>query len=134
MSDIEKNVRIAAPIEKVWAALTDPEAIRGWMGEDSKVEVDLEVGGCYQLFGGDTTGKFTHVSRPHTLEYTWRQGEWKKAWPDSVVRWELKRSGKGTQVHLTHDTFPNQTERDGHDEGWDTYWLEPMKDWLESKA
>jgi glutathione S-transferase len=134
MKDIEKNVKIAAPIDEVWIALTSPAAIRGWMGDDSKIEVDLKVGGRYRLFGGDTTGAFTHVNRPNTLEYTWRQGEWLEEWADSLVRWELKSSGKGTQVHLVHSQFPNAEERDSHDEGWDMYWLGPMKDWLEGRA
>ncbi len=76
MTDIEKTLTIAAPVEKVWAALADPQAIRAWMGDDSTVEVDLKVGGRYRLFGGDTTGAFTEVAPPHALEYTWRQGEW----------------------------------------------------------
>ncbi len=132
MTDIHKDLIIAAPIEEVWAALTEPKAIRGWMGEDSTVEVDLRPGGNYRLFGGDTTGKFIRVNPPHALEYTWRQGEWQSEWPDSVVRWDLSRSGTGTQVRLTHSQFPNEEERDSHDEGWDTYWLEPMKEWLET--
>ena len=132
MTDVEKNVIIAAPIEKVWAALTDPQAIGAWM-DDEAVKVNLKVGGRYKFFGGETTGEITALAPPHTLEYTWRQGEWLKEWPDSVVRWELKPSGKKTRVHLTHRRFPNQSERDGHDEGWDTYWLGPMKAWLESK-
>ena len=41
MLEVEKHVQIAAPIEKVWAALTDPGSIRGWMGEDSTIAVDL---------------------------------------------------------------------------------------------
>jgi hypothetical protein len=28
--------------------------------------------------------------------------------------------------------IPNKEERDGHDEGWDIYFLKPMKEWLES--
>jgi len=40
MSDIVKNVKIAAPIEKVWAALTDPAAIGGWMGDEKWLESD----------------------------------------------------------------------------------------------
>jgi len=135
MSDIEKNIKIAAPIEKVWEALTDPTAIRGWMGEDSTVEVDLKVGGRYRLFEGDTTGAFTRIEKPNTLEYSWRQGEWDKAWLDSLVCWELSAApgGKGTLVHLTHSQFPNTEERDGHNEGWDNYFLGPMKAWLEGK-
>ncbi len=130
MPDIEKNVTIAAPIAKVWAALTDPEAISGWMG--GAVKVELKKGGGYKFFGGDTTGAFTEIKKPETLEYTWRQKEWKKEWPDSVVRWALKAAKGGTQAHLTHNTFPNKEERDGHDEGWDSYWLAPMKAWLET--
>ena len=132
MTGIEKDVHIAAPIEKVWAALTDPKAIGAWMGDEDSIKVDLKVGGRYRFFGGETTGKLTRIDKPHTLEYTWRQKAWRKDWPDSIVRWELTSKGKGTQVHLVHAQFPNPEERDGHDEGWDSYWLEPMRDWLES--
>ena len=131
MSDVEKKVKIAAPIEKVWAALTDPKSIESWMGPDSVAELDLKVGGKYAVFGGSTTGEFTEIKKPNTLEYTWRQGEWPASWKNSVVRWKLRRSGESTVVHLTHTKFPNKDEREGHDEGWDMYWLEPMKEWLE---
>jgi hypothetical protein len=50
------------------------------------------------------------------------------------VRWELSAAlgDKGTLVHLTHSQFPNAEERDGHDEGWDDYFLGPMKEWVEN--
>jgi uncharacterized protein YndB with AHSA1/START domain len=99
--------------------------------DDDAVEVDLREGGGYRLFGGSTTGRFTRISPPGALEYTWRQKEWQADWPDSVVRWSLAPSGAGTQVALSHTKFPNQEERDGHDEGWDLYWLGPMQEWLE---
>jgi uncharacterized protein YndB with AHSA1/START domain len=134
MPDIEKKVDIEAPIDAVWAALTDPAAIMAWMGEDSEVAVDLRVGGPYQFFYGATTGTFTTIEPPRALAYTWRQHEWPSDWADSVVRWELAPTGSGTHVHLTHDTFPNASERDGHDEGWDLYFLNPMKDWLEAPS
>ena len=54
MAKIEKNVYIAAPIGKVWAALTDREAIESWMGEDSVAEVTLKEGGSYRVFGGES--------------------------------------------------------------------------------
>ena len=133
MSDIEKNLHITAPIEEVWAALTDPAAIDGWM-LDNTVQIELKVGGSYALFAGETTGQFTLVDKPNTLEYTWRQSGWRDEWPDSVVRWELKPSGDGTFVRLVHSQFPNDAERDSHDEGWDVYWLEPMVEWLENNA
>jgi glutathione S-transferase len=134
MADIEKSMRIEAPLPDVWAALTEPEAIMGWMGDDSQVAVDLREGGRYQFFFGATTGTVTHLDPPHALAYTWRQEEWPSDWPDSIVTWQLQPDGDATQVHLTHTTFPNAAERDGHDQGWDLYWLNPMKDWLEAHA
>jgi len=132
MSTVKKKVLIAAPVEKIWTALTRPKAIEAWMG--GPVKVSLRVGGRYAFFGGETTGHFTRIEKPNSLEYTWRQADWPPAWADSHVRWELNPTRTGTQVRLTHDGFPNKVERDGHDEGWDVYWLEPMKKWLEGKT
>lgn len=130
--DIEKNVVIDAAITDVWDALTDPAAIGGWMGDDS-VKVNLKKGGAYEIFSGDTTGYFTDIEKPNVLEYSWRMGEWDDKWADSLVRWELHPFGKKTKVKLTHVNFPSKEERDSHDDGWDAYFLEPMKSWLESK-
>jgi uncharacterized protein YndB with AHSA1/START domain len=134
MADIEKHIHIQAPVEAVWAALTEPAAIMAWMGEDSEVAVDLRVGGRYQFYFGATTGEFLEVDAPRRLAYTWRQTEWQSDWPDSVVGWTLTPRDGGTGIHLTHDAFPNTSERDGHDQGWDLFWLNPMKDWLEAPS
>lgn len=132
MTHIEKRLHISAPIEQVWAALTDPAFIGGWMDDDS-VEVDLKIGGHYQFFGGETTGVFTQIATPNVLDYTWRQSAWETTWSDSLVRWELQSDGSGTQIRLVHNQFPNDEEQNSHDEGWDIYWLEPMRQWLESQ-
>jgi uncharacterized protein YndB with AHSA1/START domain len=129
---IEKEMVIKAPVDKVWAALTDPGTIGAWMDDDS-VKVSLKVGGKYALFGGVTTGKFTAVEMPSVLEYTWRQAEWEKSEPDTLVRWELEPDGKKTKLRLIHSLFADRQGRDDHDEGWDVYFLDPMKEWLESK-
>ncbi|MCJ7513312.1 MAG: SRPBCC domain-containing protein [Anaerolineales bacterium] len=134
MQPIVKDTLIQAPPQAVWAALTDPAAIRSWMGDDSLVEVDLRPGGRYRLFGGETTGAIQTLEPAKLLSYTWRQGEWPAEWEDSLVDWRLTPAEGGTQLHLVHDDFPNQHERDSHDEGWDLYFLQPMKDWLEGRA
>ncbi len=131
MPDIEKNVHIEAPIGRVWAALTDADAMSTWM-EDDTIQIDLRVGGRYTIFSGDTTGTFTEIEKPEILEYTWRQKEWPKGWADSLVRWELARDGQTTQIRLVHSKLPTDEERSAQDEGWMIYWLEPMTEWLES--
>lgn len=134
MADIVKNIRIATPIDKVWDALTNPASIRGWMGDDDTIAVELRAGGHFQFFGGETTGVFIEIEKPNKLAYTWRQGEWQENWPNSLVSWELTPVGQETQVKLTHSQLPNSAERDSHDEGWDIYFLGPMKNWLESQT
>ena len=114
MFKVEKNMAIAAPVEKVWLALTNEQAIAAWMG-DGTVEVDLRISGEYRFFDRQTTGRFLRIQPLLQLDYTWRQSEWKKGWPDSVVHWTLAPAGEGTQVSLTHDAFPNEKERAGHD-------------------
>src|SRR6476469_792272 len=100
--DIVKDVTLPAPIERVWAALTDPSTMQGWIGPDKKRKVDLRVGGKYVIFDGETTGTFILIDRPYLLEYSWRQGTWAADWPDSLVRWELSSDGGETHIHLTH--------------------------------
>jgi uncharacterized protein YndB with AHSA1/START domain len=133
MNDVVKKLTVEAPLVKVWDALTSPQALSAWMNDES-VQVDLRAGGKYTVFGGDTTGSFTRIEAPRHLEYTWRMAEWSKGWKTSHVSWTLRKQGDGTHITLIHSQFPNETERNSHDEGWDVYWLKPMKDWLERKA
>ena len=132
MLDVTKTVTMHAPIERVWTALTEPKSISAWMG--GQVQSDLRVGGKYAYFDGETTGQYTLVEAPQRLEYSWRQSSWTSDWSDSIVRWSLRQIGENTEVRLLHEDFPNEEERDGHDEGWDTYWLIPMKRWLEGNS
>jgi len=129
--EIEKELEIRAPIEKVWDALTDAGSIDKWM-HSGEVAVDLRPGGSYQFFGGDTSGVFTRVMRPHALEYTWRQAGWQADWPDSVVAWDLRPGEEDTtRVHLRHTAFPSEAEAQAHDARWDEYFLGPLRGWLE---
>ena len=133
MQPIVKQRVLRASPHAVWAALTDPAAIRAWMGEDSSVEFDLRPGGRYRLFGGETSGIVQSVEPEQRLVYTWRQAEWPADWADSLVEWTLTAVEAGTHLHLVHDRFPTQQERDGHDEGWDEYFLGPLQEILEQR-
>ena len=129
---VKQRVLRAAP-HAVWAALTDPAAIRAWMGEDATVEFDLRPGGRYRLFAGETSGIVQSVEPEQRLVYTWRQAEWPADWEDSLVEWTLTAVEAGTHLHLVHDRFPTQQERNGHDEGWDEYFLGPPQEILEHR-
>lgn len=132
MTPIKKSLTIAAPIARVWAALTGPKAIAAWMG--GPVTSNPRPGGRLALFGGETTGRYLQVAKPTALAYTWRQAGWPAEWADSRVRWTLRAVRAGTAIRLVHTGFPNLAERDAHAEGWDIYWLGPMQAWLEAPA
>ena len=131
MQPIIKDRLILASPMAVWAALTEPPAIRAWMEPDSPVEFELRPGGSFRLFSGETTGTILSFETGKSLRYTWRQGEWPPEWQDSLVEWTLTAVDGGTRLHLVHDRLPNQQERDGHEQGWDLYFLDPLQQTLE---
>jgi len=81
------------------------------------------------------TGEFTEIVAPTTLAYTWRVANWKDSWVDSLVRWELTPvTPDTTAVYLTHDRLPNISEREGHEDGWENYFLDPVMEWCENRS
>ncbi|MFI5281972.1 MAG: SRPBCC domain-containing protein [Candidatus Dormibacterales bacterium] len=131
-SEVVKEITVRAPLRRVWAALTDNPTIAAWM-DDESARIDPQPGGECSFFEGSTTGHVVKVEAPRLLEYTWRQAEWPPEWADSKVVWELEPIGRGvTRLKLRHSDFPNEAELASHDDGWDTYWLRPMVDHLES--
>ena len=44
---IEQEIVIAAPIERVWAVLTEPAHVGRWFGQGGPAEIDLRPGGSW---------------------------------------------------------------------------------------
>ncbi len=121
---IEKDIVIRAPVEMVWAALTDPGTIGAWMDDDS-VKVTLKVGGSMRYSTASPPGSSRpSKSRPcsNTPGARWNGIRANR------IRWSAgssKPEGKKTRLHLVHSEFADRKDRDDHDEGWDVYFLEP---------
>jgi uncharacterized protein YndB with AHSA1/START domain len=86
--------RIAHPVERVWAALTEPAELIGWWGQ---AEIDLVEGGKFVLRwlntddqgnGAEMHARITRLDPPRLLETT---GDL-----HGVLRWELRPDGAGT--------------------------------------
>jgi len=101
--------------DELWAALTEPEQLRGWLGE---AEVDLRSGGKIVIRFGDTdeeiaAGMIRELDPPRILEYEW-------TFPvetDSVLRLELEPRGNGTLLILDHRRLPAAAAA-GYGAGW----------------
>jgi uncharacterized protein YndB with AHSA1/START domain len=89
----------AAPIEEVWALLTDAERVEEWLGV---ADVELRLGGRFRLLevgGQGIAGVILTLEPPHVLEYTWDSAEW----TGGTVRYELTETEDGgTRLVFTH--------------------------------
>jgi len=88
------------PVEKVWAALTDPARRAQWFAPG---EIELRLGGRVSLAFTDgegvIDGRVTAIEPPRLLEFTWTdQGN-----DVGFVRWELIAEDGGTRLVLTHN-------------------------------
>ncbi len=123
------DVYIAAPAERVFQAITDPQQLLQWWGEKgmyrgTKWEADMRPGGKWLCEGQSATrgdyhvrGEFLEIDPPHLLVYTWIA-----SWVGPItttIRWELKSVPGGTQVNLRHSGFQALPDaaRD-HAQGW----------------
>jgi uncharacterized protein YndB with AHSA1/START domain len=117
----------AAP-EKVWRALTQPQALKQWIAPDDAfkipvAEADVRVGGRYHIVmqssdgeEHDVSGVYRTIEPNRKLVYTWA---WKST-PEreSLVTFELRAADGGTELTLKHEQFADEEARDKHQHGW----------------
>jgi uncharacterized protein YndB with AHSA1/START domain len=105
------EILIAAPPERIFQALTDPEQLMQWWGQQGMFlskhwSTDLRVGGEWRgeaQMRGSTfwiKGEYVEIDPPRLLVFTWLSnmpGE-----TPSLVRIELHPEASGTRLKLRH--------------------------------
>lgn len=122
------EIFIAAPRERIFQALTDPQQAVRWWGQGehyqmNEFQMDVRVGGKWSTTGasvkmGDIAihGEFLEIDPPRRLAYTWNSS-WMAR--ETKVLWELEAEGQGTIVKLTHTGFAGEAEQaKNHSLGW----------------
>lgn len=120
-----------APIQKVWAAITEKDQMKKWYFEFD--EFKAEKGFKAQFTGGDDKVQYLHefeileCDPPNKLSHSWIYPEYEGY---SVLTWELTAEGDAkTHVKLTHqglESFPQQNpnfRRESFTQGW-TYFIQ----------
>ena len=121
------RVEIAAPVERVWKAISTDELAKWWGSDDlyrtTKHTVDLRPGGAYRSDGigreGDpfhVSGQILEVDPPKRLVQTW-EPSWEPG-PPSTVTWMLEPIATGTRLTVRHTGFANPAACEGHSQGW----------------
>jgi uncharacterized protein YndB with AHSA1/START domain len=114
---ISRELRIAAPRERVFALLTDLDLLRRWMPMQ---HFGGAVGDGYSYVVGEwvASGRIVEITPPERLVYTW---DWENEpmGVDTLVTFELEPDGDGTIVRLRHTGLPIEDLVDSHARGWD---------------
>ncbi len=129
MADITQTYVIYAPPEEVWRALTDPELIEVW--SSAPATFLPEAGADYSLWGGDVGGTVQEAVPSERLVQTWKPKDW--TIEDSIVTFVLSPEDGGTRVDLVHENVQDW-DFEGTTEGWDIYYLGPIKKMLEARS
>ncbi len=108
---IEREISIAAPVERVWAVLTEPEHVGAWFGQGEPAPIDLRPGGTMHLDHGEY-GQFpttiVKVDPPHYFSYRWASahpGEVAVEGNSTLVEFTLTPEGDGTRLRVVETGF-----------------------------
>lgn len=126
MKTITKEYTINAPLVKVYTALVDSKIIEKWSG--SKAEMSAVEGAEFKLWDGGIHGINLEVSENRIVQH-WKEAKWKEY---SKVTFNLQFANNATHVILIHEMVPDSSAN-GISKGWDEYYMEPLKELLESR-
>ena len=120
---IEREIRIQARPETVFAFWTDPAKMARWMGRDIRLEA--RPGGELRIDynGSDiASGQFVEVDPPSRIVLTWGWEAPGDPTPPgaSTIEVDFVPDGAATIVRLRHSGLPAEA-LDGHAIGWDQF-------------
>jgi activator of HSP90 ATPase len=124
---IKKVYKIRSSIGEVWKALVDQSVIDKWGGGPSKMAEIVDTD--FELWNGDIYGRNIQVKPESQLVQEWFGGDWPKP---SIVTFDLKEEYPYVILKLEQINVPHQDVED-IDEGWDDFFLGPMKKMLENQ-
>jgi uncharacterized protein YndB with AHSA1/START domain len=130
---IERETVIDAPVERVWALITEPEHLGRWFG-DAGAEIDLRPGGAMVLRwseDGTSRGRVVAVEPTTRFSYRWAPfkdpgGEEPVEGNSTLVEFTLQPEGDSTLLRVVEsgfaslDTSEEQRAENhkGNTEGW----------------
>ena len=105
---VERSIWIAAPRERVWRAISDPEQIQEWFSPGTRWSgTGLEVGGRLFVLNPET-GAEMYTQVIEALEPPYRLVTRSMPEPPDTVHvttWQLEEENGGTRLMLTHSGY-----------------------------
>jgi uncharacterized protein YndB with AHSA1/START domain len=116
---IEREILIDAPVDVVWAVVTEPEQISGWFSDS--VELDQRPGGKVVLEWdnhGRVHGRVERVEPPRFFSFRWmvEHGPAFAEDKSTLVEFSLSTHGESTRLTVV-DRFPRPARAGRHQAG-----------------
>ncbi|MBN9239045.1 MAG: hypothetical protein BGO97_05100 [Micrococcales bacterium 70-64] len=124
---VSRSIRIAAPVEKVWAAITEPEHISGWFG---RTVIDESGVGSMTWPGGYRVPlRVESVDAPRSVSYRWTNDDAQGDPPaevdplrSTVFTFTLEAVPEGTLLTVVETGFESTSDPlknlEFHRQGW----------------
>jgi uncharacterized protein YndB with AHSA1/START domain len=104
---IEREILIAAPVDLVWAIVTEPEHVGRWFSDSA--EIDLRPGGSAVFGWHDRDGAYGWVEKvdpPHSFAFRWiRAGAEPRPGNATLVEFTLRAEGENTRLRVVETGF-----------------------------
>ena len=124
---LRMQLPIAAPVDEVWAAWADGDALASWWWthwDDVSVEADVRPGGSYRItapsHGISVSGEYLLVEPGSRLAFTWVWTDDDGSTQDEAVEVRFQATDAGTTVDLRHTgPWGDEAPADSYRQGWD---------------
>ena len=132
---IERELVFAAPIDRVWSAITQPQEVKLWFGSDAHYQ--LEAGSIgYFAWEGECEGQYAmrieSIEPMHYFAWRWMNDAEVSFSEEgsTLVEWRLSETENGgTRLTLCESGFLSNKLRDMNIEGW-LYELYDLSEYL----
>ncbi|WP_354570175.1 SRPBCC domain-containing protein [Glaciihabitans sp. UYNi722] len=127
---VRRTIRINAPIEKVWSAVTEPTHISQWFGQAAFDGSGVGTRGTLTWEGRDPVPlRIEQMDAPRLISYRWGNNEALARLPEevdeqnsTVFTFTLETIADGTQLTVIETGFENTSDPvanlESHRDGW----------------
>ena len=144
---IEREILIDAPLDVVWAVVTEPEHVSGWFSDSA--EIDLRPGGGVILTWEQHAERWwvERVEPPHFVSFRWLravQGDTDvepREGNSTLVEFSLTAEEEGTRLRVVESGFSrlagseeeNAKDAEEHRRGWELE-LDELREYVSTLA
>jgi uncharacterized protein YndB with AHSA1/START domain len=118
---IERTMTFHVARELVWDAITQPESISRWFGDDTELELTPGGEAVFRWGEIEVRGKVETVEPPSRFSYRWEPSHTPTGGPTTLVEFMLEEIDGGTRLTLVESGFASLVpeSRQENEYGWD---------------